>query len=191
MNCIFIVDFFPWKLLTYTVLILILGARVIAAIASIEIPLRQWNELLPLINRCCTSQQVYERELGAFVLFTILESIVEGFSQYMNELFGLFHQLLQDPESADVRVTAARALGVLAQYIGSDEKNEIQQFQQLLPALIAVVQECLNSSDKTGASQLFDVFEMLLILEVPLLNKYISQLVGFFLKCDANCSYDN
>ena len=166
MNCIFIADFFPWKLLAYTVLILILGAHVIAAIASIEIPLRQWNELLPLINRCCTSQQVYERELGAFVLFTILESIVEGFSQYMNELFGLFHQLLQDPESADVRVTAARALGVLAQYIGSDEKNEIQQFQQLLPALIAVVQGCLNSSDKTGARQLLDVFEMLLILEV-------------------------
>ena len=78
-----------------------------------------------------------------------------------------------------------------AQYIGSDEKNEIQQFQQLLPALIAVVQGCLNFSDKTGARQLFDVFEMLLILEVPLLNKYISQLVGFFLKCDANCSYDN
>ena len=90
MNCIFIADFFPWKLLTYTVVILILRAHVIAAIASIEIPLRQWNELLPLINRCCTSQQVYERELGAFVLFTILESIVEGFSQYMNELFGLF-----------------------------------------------------------------------------------------------------
>ena len=191
MNCIFIADFFPWKLLTYTVLILILGAHVIAAIASIEIPLRQWNELLSLINRCCTSQQVYERELGAFVLFTILESIVEGFSQYMNELFGLFHQLLQDPESADVRVTAARALGVLAQYIGSDEKNEIQQFQQLLPALIAVVQGCLDSSDETGARQLFDVFETLLILEVPLLSKHIPQLVGFFLKCGANRSYDD
>ena len=56
MNCIFIADFFPWKLLTYTVLILILGAHVIAAIASIEIPLRQWNELLPLINRCCSKR---------------------------------------------------------------------------------------------------------------------------------------
>ena len=31
-------------------------ARVIAAIASIEIPLRQWNELLPLINRCCSKR---------------------------------------------------------------------------------------------------------------------------------------
>ena len=54
MNCIFIADFFPWKLLAYTVLILILGANVIAAIASIEFPLRHWNELLPLINRCCS-----------------------------------------------------------------------------------------------------------------------------------------
>ena len=63
MNCIFIVDFFPWKLLIYTVLILILGARIIATIASIL--LQAWKFLYvngmnffplstdaALLNRC-------------------------------------------------------------------------------------------------------------------------------------------
>lgn len=166
-------------------------ARVIAAIAAIEIPLQQWNELLPLISRCCTSQQVHERELGIFVLFTVLENIVEGFSQHMQELFGLLQSLLQDPESAEVRVTAVRALGVIAQYIGADEKAEVRAFQQLLPAMITVVQACLDSADETGARQLFDVFETLLILEVPLLSKHIPQLVQFFLQCGANRAYDD
>ncbi|KAL5537253.1 hypothetical protein ACEPAF_1076 [Sanghuangporus sanghuang] len=165
-------------------------ARVIAAIAAIELPLQQWNDLLPLINRCCTSPQVQERELGIFLLFTVLESIVEGFSQHVRELFNLLQQLLQDPESAEVRVTAVRALGVLAQYIDAEEKDQIRAFQQLLPAMITVLQHCLDTGDEASARHLFDVFETLLILEVPLLSKHIPQLVQFFLQCGANRSYD-
>ncbi|KAI5118112.1 hypothetical protein M0805_003466 [Coniferiporia weirii] len=166
-------------------------ARVIAAIASIEMPLQQWPDLLPLISRCCTSPQVHERELGTFVLFTVLEAIVEGFTEHVQELFKLFEQLLQDPQSADVRVTAVRALGVMAQYVSIEEKAEIRAFQQLLPSMIVVVQGCLDSSDESGARQLFDVFETLLILEVPLLSKHIPQLVQFFLQCGANRAYDD
>ncbi|KAH8108280.1 ARM repeat-containing protein [Phellopilus nigrolimitatus] len=167
------------------------AARVIAAIASIEMPLNQWPDLLPLINRCCTSQQVTERELGVFLLFTVLEAIVEGFQEHIHALFALFEQLLQDPQSADVRVTAVRALGVIAQYIGADEKPEVRAFQHLLPAMINVVQGCFDSGDETGIRQLFDVFETLLILEVPLLSKHIPQLVQFFLQCGANRAYDD
>ena len=165
--------------------------RVIAAIASIELHLQQWNELLPLINRCRTSPQVQERELGIFLFFTVIESIVEGLSQYINQLFSLLQQLLQDPESAEVRVTAVRALGLLAQYIDAEEKDQIRAFQQLLPAMINVLQHCLDTGDEASARHLFDVFETLLILEVPLLSKHIPQLVQVFLQCGANRSYDD
>lgn len=70
----------PSKLVRHT------EARVVAAINAIETPLQQWNELLPLTSRCCTSQQVHERELGIFVLSTVFKNIVEGFSQHMQEL---------------------------------------------------------------------------------------------------------
>ena len=166
-------------------------ARVISAIAAIEIPLQQWNELLPFVSQCCMSPQVQQRELGIYILFTVLESIVEGFSEHTKELFTLFQQLLQDPESAEVRVTTVRALGVLAQYIDADEKAEVRAFQQLLPSMIQILQGCLESGDDAGARQLFDVFETLLILEVPLLSRHIPQLVEFFLKGGSNKTYDD
>lgn len=101
------------------------GARVIAAIASIDVPNQQWPELLPLISQCCTSVQVQQRELDIFVLLTVLESIVDGFSEHVQDLYTLFDQLLRDPESSNVRVTTVRSLVVLAQYISSEDKREV------------------------------------------------------------------
>lgn len=110
------------------------------------------------------SSTVHERELGIFVLYTVLENIVEGLQEHMDALFKLLEGLLQDPESGEVRVTAVRALGVIAQYISSDEKNEIRAFQALLPAMIVVVQQCSEAGDEQNARHLLNVFETLLIL---------------------------
>ena len=134
---------------------------------------------------------MHEQELGIFSLFTVLESIVDGFSEHVQELYQLFDRFLQDPESSDVRVTTVRSLGVLAQYISSDDKREVQLFQQLLPSMIAIVQDRLNANDEASARQLFDVFETLLILEAPILSKHIPNLVQFFMQCGANRDYDD
>jgi hypothetical protein len=48
------------------------------------------------------------REVGSYILYTVLENIVDGFQQYLQELFALFQQLLFDSESLDVRTTAVR-----------------------------------------------------------------------------------
>ena len=72
----------------------------------------------------------------------MLESIVEGFQSHMAGLFELFGRLLVDPESIEVRITTVRyddlnfiiaqskwfiyrSLGVIAQYIDSDDKAEL------------------------------------------------------------------
>lgn len=60
------------------------GTRVIATIASFEV-------------RVC--------ELGSFVPFAVLEDVVGGFSEHVQELYNLFNRFMQDPESSDVRVT--------------------------------------------------------------------------------------
>lgn len=84
------------------------SARVISAIASIEIPEGQWPELLPLLHECCTSSKASNREVGIYVLYTVLENIVEGFQEHMQQIFKLFEGLLRDPDSAEVRVTTVR-----------------------------------------------------------------------------------
>ncbi len=83
-------------------------ARVIAAVASVEVPLGQWNELLPFMEQTCRSPSVSHREVGIYILYTVLENIVEGFESYMQNLFKLFEALLADPESAEVRITTVR-----------------------------------------------------------------------------------
>ena len=55
-------------------------------------------------------------------------------------------------------------MGVIAQFIDSDDKNYLSQFQSLLPGMIQVIGQCVETSNEAGARQLFDVLETLLIL---------------------------
>uniref|UniRef100_A0A8H7XV39 Importin N-terminal domain-containing protein n=1 Tax=Psilocybe cubensis TaxID=181762 RepID=A0A8H7XV39_PSICU len=166
------------------------AARVVAAIATVEVAQGTWNELLPWLHSTCVSQNVAHREVGSFILFTVLESIVEGFQSHLPELFELFASLLADPESIEVRITTVRSLGVIAQYIDAEDKTELKAFQSLLPSMIQVIGQSVETSNESGARQLFDVLETLLILEVPVLGKHIPELVGFLLQCGGNRNFD-
>ncbi|KAG6891210.1 hypothetical protein C0995_008462 [Termitomyces sp. Mi166 len=166
------------------------AARVVAAIATIEIPLGTWGQLLPFLHQTCTSPQVSHREVGIYILFTVLENIVEGFQEHLQSFFKLFDQLLIDPASLDVRITTVRALGVIAQYIDSDDKDDLKAFQALLPAMIRVIGQCVETANENGARQLFDVLETLLILEVPILGRHIPELAQFLLQCGGNRNFE-
>ncbi|KAJ3005811.1 hypothetical protein NUW54_g4176 [Trametes sanguinea] len=145
-------------------------ARVIAAIASIEMPLGTWPQLLPFLEQTCLSAQASHREVGVYILFTILENIVEGFETHIQSFFKLFEKLLQDPESAEVRITTVRALGVVAQYIDVDDKEDIKTFQNLLPGMINVIGQCVEGGNEAGA--------------------HIPQLAEFLLRIGGNRNYD-
>ncbi|KAF5362127.1 hypothetical protein D9756_002481 [Leucocoprinus leucothites] len=167
------------------------AARVVAAIAAVEFPEGTWPELLPFLHQSCTSTNAAHREVGSYILFTVLENIVEGFQEHLENLFKLFGQLLHDPASEDVRITTVRSLGLIAQYLDSDNKTEIRSYQALLPSMIQVIGQCVQSGNETGARQLFDVLETLLILEVPILSKHIPELAQFLLQCGGNKEFDN
>ena len=134
------------RALCYRNLVRHAAARVISSIASIEITNGSWPELLPFLNQCCTAPQASTREVGAYIIYTVLEAIVEAFQEYLPSLFKLFESLIQDPESLEVRVSTvkwverahlylisqqridriiARSLGLVAQYIDTTEKDDI------------------------------------------------------------------
>ncbi|KAF8758324.1 ARM repeat-containing protein [Rhizoctonia solani] len=154
-------------------------ARVISAIAQYE-----------LQGAACVAGTAAHREVGVYVLFTIMDSLMDEITERLATFFNLFGNLIRDPESAEVRVTSVRCLGQIAQYIDSHQKDEIKQFQVLIPNIMDVLADCLERSDEEGARHGFDVFETLLILETPLLSKHMPQLVEFFLRCGGNKSYE-
>ncbi|KIJ65152.1 hypothetical protein HYDPIDRAFT_175175 [Hydnomerulius pinastri MD-312] len=162
------------------------SARVVASIASIELREGTWPQLLTWLMQACGSPEVAQREVGVYILFTVLETVIEGFQDSNSNFFKLFSATINDPESMEVRVTTVRALGVLAQYIDADDKSDIKSFQTLLPAMIQVVQQALEADDEAAARQLFDVFETLLILEIPILGPHTEALASFLLQCGGN-----
>lgn len=83
-------------------------ARVVAAIASHEVPLQQWPRLLPFLHSQMTSPIVSQREIGIFILFTILEEVMDMLDSHLTQFFELFAQLLNDPESLEVRITTCK-----------------------------------------------------------------------------------
>ena len=80
---------------------------------------------MPFLQQTVVSVTVAHREVGVYILFTVLEDIVEGFQEHLQGFFKLLEGLLVDPESIEVRITSVRALGVIAQYIDGDDKTDI------------------------------------------------------------------
>lgn len=83
-------------------------ARVIAAIAAHEIPLQQWPKLLPFLHSQMTSAVATQREIGIFILYTVLEEVMDTLESHITEFFQLFDRLLRDPESLEVRITTCK-----------------------------------------------------------------------------------
>jgi hypothetical protein len=93
-------------------------ARVISVIAKTEVPAGRWNELLAFLYGCCQSQVAAQREVcdfglksdlfqvGFYVIFALLEALPDSMTQHTAHLLQLFSAGLNDPESAQVKLTA-------------------------------------------------------------------------------------
>ncbi|KAG8826961.1 hypothetical protein FRC17_008047 [Serendipita sp. 399] len=165
-------------------------ARVISAIAAVELPHGQWPQLLPFVQGICEAQSPVHRESGAFILFTILEVVVEGMQDRVGDFLRIFNNLLRDPQSVEVRLVTLRALGTLAGYIDIDDKVEIKAFQTFIPQMFAVLGESLTLDNDEGARHGFDTLSTLLIMETPLLSKHVRDVVTFCVQAGSNTELD-
>jgi hypothetical protein len=132
-------------------------ARSIAAIADHELyapslvpststapPASQWPELIPFITQTCGSATAAHREAALFVLFTILDTIRDNFvNDMMTGMFQIFGTTLND-QDAGVRLITLRALGKVAEYIESDQKDMVVSW--LVSNLLTTKADVLFSS---------------------------------------------
>ncbi|KAF9586192.1 hypothetical protein BGW38_008730 [Lunasporangiospora selenospora] len=160
-------------------------ARVIATIGRSEIPNNSWSELITFLYQCCSSATAGHREVGVYVIFAIFE-VTDAFADNLRQLLELFSRTIVDPESRVVRTTTVQALGKIANYVDPDQAQEISMFSELIPHMINVLQQCLSEDDEESATKCFDVFDTLLLLEIPVLSKHVENLIQFFLGIGAN-----
>jgi hypothetical protein len=119
-------------------------------------------------------------QIGIYTLYCILDTVVmEELQQQMGQVLQLFSRTLNDPENLGIRIITLRALGKVAEYMTSDDKNEVAIIQGLIPNMVTVLGQALEANDTDGVKHGFDVLETLL---------YIVSSLSLSLTCRRACA---
>ena len=163
------------------------AARVIAAIARIDLEDGEWASLPDALAQASTSKQVSYREVGIYILFTLLEAAGDLFEDKLPGLFSLFSSTLNDPESPEVRINTLLCLSRVAMLIQPDEDPEnLARFVQTFPGMVGVLKAAIDEDDEDRTMQAFEVFQTLLGCESALLNTHFRDLLSFMIDIAAN-----
>ncbi|KAE8152306.1 armadillo-type protein [Aspergillus avenaceus] len=162
-------------------------ARVISAVAKVDLNDGEWAELPNFLIRAADGGNKEERAVGIYILFTILETLGEGFEEKFQDLFNLFGKTIRDPESEEVRMNTLLALSKLAMHLDSDEdEGPVRAFQQILPSMVAVLKDAIDQKQEDRVMQAFEVFQTLLGCDPALLTVHLKDLVVFMNEISAN-----
>ncbi|KAK8069039.1 importin beta-4 subunit-like protein [Apiospora phragmitis] len=167
------------------------GSRVIAAIACIDFESKEWADLLPAVLQLTTSDNVAHREVGSYIVFSLLEADPTFFSDHLPKMFELFAKTIRDPESRDVRVNTMLSISSILLLIHADEDEaSVATIQEFIPAMVDVLKDAVEHKDDERTRQAFEVFQSFLGYESALISKYFKDLVHFMLELSANKNAD-
>lgn len=156
------------------------SARVISAIAKIDLEDGEWADLPGFLQQAATSAKKEERAVGIYILFSILETMGDGFVEKFQDLFALFSRTIQDPESMEVRVNTMLAVSKMAMLVDAEEdKASLQAFQNIFPQLVLVLKDSIEQNDEDRIMQAFEVFQTLLGCDSQLMSNHLKDLVLF------------
>ncbi|KAI9847990.1 MAG: hypothetical protein M1838_000689 [Thelocarpon superellum] len=163
------------------------AARVISAIAKIDLDDGEWTELPGILQAAATSADAAQREVGVYILFTLLEILGDGFVEKLADLFTLFSKTIRDPDSAQVRVNTMLALSKIAMLLDPDEDPpSLAAFQALFPHMVAVLKGAIDASDEDRTTQAFEVFQSLLGCDSQLMAAHFKDLIHFMVEVAAS-----
>nr|POF17847.1 putative importin subunit beta-4 [Quercus suber] len=167
-------------------------ARVIAAIAKVDLEDGQWEELPGILQQSAVSDNVRHREVGIYIIFTLLETMPDMFQENMANMLTLFNRTIQDPDSIEVRVNTMLALSELAMVLDTEEDvKSLKNFQNTIPHMVKVLQQTIENEDEEHSMQAFDVFNKLLSYESAFLAAHFGDLLQFFMQIAAKAEIDD
>lgn len=168
------------------------SARVISAIAEVDLEDGQWADLPSLLQQSATSDVARHREIGVYIIFALIESVGHVFAENLGNLFPLFSKTIQDPESVEVRANTMMALSRAAMLIDpDDDPKDLKAFQELVPNMVAVLKSTVDEGDEEHALQAFEVFQTLLDCEGRLLQKHFGDLIDFMMNLASDTTIDD
>ncbi|KAL2264525.1 hypothetical protein VTJ83DRAFT_7035 [Remersonia thermophila] len=167
------------------------NARLVAAIAALDLEDGEWTELIPALFTLTTSNEVSQREVGSYIIYSLLEENPTAFGDHIQKLLELFSHTLRDPQSADVRINSLMSIGaMLLLFEPLEDEQSVEMLQALIPAMVDVLKDAVTSGDDEKIGHSFEVFQQFLAYESSLLGKYLKDLVQFMIDLAVNKQAD-
>ncbi|KAK0710187.1 armadillo-type protein [Lasiosphaeria miniovina] len=162
-------------------------SRVVAAIGALDLEDGEWLDLLPALFNLASSNDVAQREVGSYIIFSLLEANPTSFSKHTDKVLELFGHTIRDPHSADVRINTMMSIGAMLLMFEPEEDGEsVATLQTLVPPMVEILKDAVQAGDDEKTGQAFEVFQQFLAYESALLGKYLKDLVQFMIDLAAN-----
>ncbi|KAI2470165.1 ARM repeat-containing protein [Annulohypoxylon bovei var. microspora] len=167
-------------------------SRVIAAIATVDFSNEQWGDLLPAVMQLTNSDDVVHREVGSYIIFSLVEANPAYFEDHLSTLFELFIKTIRDPQSRDVRINTMQSISSTLMLIDCDEDEQsVNAIQEFTPLMVEVLKDAVDGGDDEKVQQCFEVFQTFLAYDGALLSRYFKDLVQFMLDLASNTSAED
>lgn len=165
------------------------SARVITAIAKLDIKDEQWPDLFSLLFRAANDSNPRSREVSTYLFFTFLEVLGNEIMHRFGELLAVFSKTIVDPESPEVRINTMLALSRMAIVLDTEnDEDSLTSIQGAIPMMVAVLKQAVDSRDEDRTTQSFEVFQTLLGCDSAVLNKNFGDLLQFMIDLAAQKS---
>lgn len=167
-------------------------ARVISSVAQLDFENGDWQELPGQLQQAAASNNVRQREVGVYIIYTLFETMGDFFTEGMTDLLQLFSKTVQDPESSEVRVNTLLTLSNVAMVLDpDDDPRSCKAFQALIPPMVKVLKHTIDEEDEAAAMQAFEVFQTLLACDSALLQQHFGDLIRFMMQISANTEIED
>lgn len=155
-------------------------ARVIVAIATIDIEDRQWMDLPDVLLRAAhNSQDPQPRQVSTYILSVSLENLGQSLMFKFHDMLVLFGKTIADSD-VEVRINTMLALSRIAiVFDPEDDQISLKAIQNSIPQMVDLLKQAIDSDDTQRITQCFEVFQTLLCCDPQILNKHIRELVIF------------
>ncbi|KAH3671867.1 hypothetical protein OGAPHI_000053 [Ogataea philodendri] len=168
-------------------------ARIVAAIAELEIPDNKWPSLLETLVGGAQDANVQTREMAVFLIYCVFDTLPVEWFEHSESFLTLFATTLQDRESIETQVTTVSAIEVLSSYVEQDETliaKLAPAFSSLFPSMIQLLKNSLSFTDTEKTTDLFTAFNGFILLDIRLLADNFVDIVNLMIETSLNKDCD-
>lgn len=162
-------------------------SRLVAGLIGLDMEKGDGEEFMKQVLPLNNSDNVLHREVGSYILFSMLEENPQHFEQHTHQLLQLFQTRIEDPDSKEVRINIAQAVGAILMNIEPEEDPQaLKAVQSFIPNLVNTLKAAVEAEDEESYQTIFDVFHSYLACDPSFLGAHLQDLLRFMIELSAN-----